>query len=339
MRSMTRRAALGLAVQGLSLSLFPGLSGCAGEEDVVAAADAGQSLPVEVADPSPYTRDTPIDTVANDAAMGSWGRLIFPVERGFMGGTTLGDMNLTWYSAIDPDKTVELANWFHDQAVSGTQVFYDLYTDEEKAEDPDKEDTGLFFFRGEEGAPFAVWSAGGGFAYVAAMHDSFPHALELSKRGLNAFAVIYRPGAQTACEDLSRALSFIFSHADDLGVSLDGYLLGGGSAGARMSAWVASYGTEAFGEEALPQPACVVTQYSGLRDWQPTDPATFSNVGTNDGIANWRTMQARRDQMAAAGIATEFHVYEGLRHGFGLGTGTVAEGWLDQAIAFWGAAR
>ena len=25
----------------------------------------------------------------------------------------------------------------------------------------------------------------------------------------------------------------------------------------------------------------------------------------------------------------------GLPHGFGLGTGTVAEGWIDQAIAFW----
>ena len=35
------------------------------------------------------------------------------------------------------------------------------------------------------------------------------------------------------------------------------------------------------------------------------------------------------------GIPTEFHHYPGLRHGFGLGTGTVAEGWLDQAAAFW----
>ncbi len=31
------------------------------------------------------------------------------------------------------------------------------------------------------------------------MQDSFPHALELSKKGYNAFALIYRPGAQTAC--------------------------------------------------------------------------------------------------------------------------------------------
>lgn len=27
--------------------------------------------------------------------------------------------------------------------------------------------------------------------------------------------------------------------------------------------------------------------------------------------------------------------YEGLLHGFGLGTGTVAEGWIDDAVKFW----
>ena len=42
------------------------------------------------------------------------------------------------------------------------------------------------------------------------MQDSFPHALELSKRGYNAFALIYRPGAQTACEDLARAIQLYF---------------------------------------------------------------------------------------------------------------------------------
>lgn len=47
------------------------------------------------------------------------------------------------------------------------------------------------------------------------MHDSFPHALELSKMGYNAFALIYRPGAQTAYEDLARAIAIIFDHADD----------------------------------------------------------------------------------------------------------------------------
>ena len=57
------------------------------------------------------------------------------------------------------------------------------------------------------------------------MHDSFPHALELSKRGYNAFAVIYRPGWQTAYEDLARALTFIFENAEELGVNTNGYSL------------------------------------------------------------------------------------------------------------------
>ncbi len=59
------------------------------------------------------------------------------------------------------------------------------------------------------------------------------------------------------------------------------------------------------------------------------------SVGDRDGIANWRVMQARLNAMQEAGIDTEFHVYPGLGHGFGLGTGTNAEGWLGDAVAFW----
>ena len=50
-------------------------------------------------------------------------------------------------------------------------------------------------------------------------------------------------------------------------------------------------------------------------------------------------MQARLEALSAAGVPTEFHVYEGLRHGFGLGLDTVAVGWIDDAIAFWKAQR
>ena len=50
-------------------------------------------------------------------------------------------------------------------------------------------------------------------------------------------------------------------------------------------------------------------------------------------------MQARQDALVDQGVPTEFHVYEGLRHGFGLGVDTVAEGWIDDALAFWEAQR
>ena len=131
-----------------------------------------------------------------------------------MSGDTLGELQLTWYNNIDPNETVEIVNTLWQRANAGETVFYDIYTEEEKAEDPDKEDTGLFFFKGDPGAKFAVCNAGGGFAYVGAM-------------------------------------------------------------------------------------------------------------------------QRRIEALDALGISTEFHHYPGLPHGFWLGTGTVAEGWLDEAVQFW----
>ena len=282
-----------------------------------------------------YTADTKIADVQSDPVFGTYGRLIFPVNEGYYSGTTLGELRLTWYNGIDPDKTVEIVNYMKDHAEAGETIFYDIYTAEEQAAEPAKEDTGLFFFKGDPGARFAVCNAGGRFAYVGAMHDSFPHALRLSKLGYNAFALIYRPGAQNACEDLARAISFIFEHAEELEVDTDCYSLWGDSAGGRMAVYLGTYGTAAFGGEDLPKPGTVVMQYTGHSEYSEDDPPTYACVGTSDGIASWRTMQARLDAMAALGIPTEFHAYEGLPHGFGLGTGTVAEGWITDAVAFW----
>ena len=282
-----------------------------------------------------YTVDTLISDVIADPVFGEYGRLIFPVDTGYYSGDTLGSLRLTWYSNIDPDKTVEITNYMKEHAGAGETIFFDMYSEEEKEADPAKEDTGLFFFKGNPGEKFAVCNAGGGFAYVGAMHDSFPHALELSKQGYNAFALIYRPGAQTACEDLARAISFIFEHAEELEVDTDCYSLWGGSAGARMAADLGSYGTAAFGGDELPRPGTVVMQYTGHSEYAESDPPTYVCVGENDGIASWRTMESRLERMSALGIDTEFHKYPGLSHGFGLGTGTVAEGWIEDAIAFW----
>lgn len=246
-----------------------------------------------------YTTDTKIAEVMDDPVFGNYGRLIFPADNGYYGGDTLGDLSLIWYTHIDPEMTVEVANYFREHTQKGNVIFYDIYTDEEKAADPEKEDTGLFFFKGEPGAKFAVCNAGGAFAYVGAMHDSFPHALELSKQGYNAFALIYRPGAQTACEDLARAINFIFAHADELEVDTDCYSLWGGSAGARMAAWLGSYGPAAFGGDDLPRPGTVVMQYTGLSGYSSDDPPPMSAWETATALpagapcsAVWRPCQS-----------------------------------------------
>lgn len=290
-----------------------------------------------VDDNGDYTLETKVTDVMKDPVFDDYGRLIFPADVRIRNDLELQDVEdiLMWYNNINPEKTVEIANYLKDQAEAGEQIFYDIYTEEEKAEDPAKENTGLFFFRGEPQEKFALVNAGGGFAYVAAMHDSFPHALELSKKGYNAFALIYRPGAQTACEDLARAIAFIHEHAEELQVDVTDYSLWGGSAGARMAAWLGSYGTESFGEETYPAPGAVIMQYTGLSEVTGNEPPTYACVGTSDGIASYRTMERRIRQIQEQGTDAQIEVFEGLSHGFGLGEGTVAEGWLDTAVSFW----
>lgn len=282
-----------------------------------------------------YGSDTKIEDVKNDPVFGDYGRLIFPSDR-YYDGTTLGDLRMLWYYRSDPAETVRIADRMREEAASGMQIFYDIYTDAEKSLDPTKEDTGLFFFRGRAGAPFAIVCAGGGWAYVAAMQDSFPQAQELSEEGFNAFAVIYRPGPRTAYEDLARAISFVFSHAEELGVSTDGYSLWGGSAGARMAAALGSYGAAAFGGDDVPGPSAVVMQYTGHSDYNPEgEPPTFACVGDRDHIADADVMRARIDALDRMGVPTEFYVYRDMGHGFGPGIGTAAEGWFDRAVEFW----
>lgn len=282
-----------------------------------------------------YTKNTKINDVVSDPLFEPYGRLIFPVQEGYYRGHTLGDLELTWYTNVDPDKTVEIVNDMRNHVIAGDTIFYNIYTKEEISADARKADTGLFYFQGQPNAKFAICNAGGGFAYVGAIHDSFPHALELSKRGYHAFALIYRPDAQSACEDLARAIQFIFAHAKEWKLDTEGYSLWGGSAGARMAAALGSYGPEVFGGGDLPKPGTIIMQYTGYYAYHEADAPTYACVGTDDAIADWQMMQRRLQGMSALGIPTEFHAYPGLHHGFGLGTGTIAEGWLEDAIQFW----
>ena len=284
-----------------------------------------------------YIENSKVTEVMRDPAFGDYGHLIFPVDIAISEDLELKDVEdiLPWYSEVNPKKTVEIVNYMKERVTDGEQIFYDIYSEEEKEADPAKEDTGLFFFRGDPGAKTAIVNAGGGFMYVAAMHDSFPQALELAKNGYNAFALIYRPGADTACEDLARAIAYLHEHAQELQIDMTDYSLWGGSAGARMAAWLGSYGTAYFGEEEYPAPAAVIMQYTGLSSVTGQEPPTYACVGTSDYIASYESMEQYISRLRRNGTNAEIEVFTGLSHGFGLGEGTVADGWINRAMDFW----
>lgn len=143
------------------------------------------------------------------------------------------------------------------------------------------------------------------------------------------------PADMSIDEELARAIAFLRENADELQIDMTDYSLWGGSAGARMAAWLGAYGTEAFGEDEYPYPAAVIMQYTGLSDVTGNEPPTYACVGTSDGIASYRSMENYISWIQADGTDAEIEVFDGLRHGFGLGEGTVAEGWIDHAVSFW----
>jgi hypothetical protein len=115
--------------------------------------------------------------VINHPAFAGFGQFILPLDRGrYDNATSLENVAtlLPYHSNVDPDAVVNTINALIDAVSSGKTVFYDVYTDQQKQSDPTKESTGLFFFRGEPGAPFAVISPGGGFSYVGSIHEGFP---------------------------------------------------------------------------------------------------------------------------------------------------------------------
>ncbi len=244
---------------------------------------------------------------------------------------------LPFHTHVHAATVVSALNSLIEDAAKGQTVFYRFYDSSETTADPSRANTGLFFYRGKRGAPFAVISPGGGFQYVGSVHEGFPFAQEIRARGYNAFVLKYRTGLgeSAAARDLAAALSWIFRHAGELGVDTRGYLLWGCSAGARMAASIGSHGAGKFGGDNLPKPAAAVLAYTAHADHSRDEPPTMVVVGAEDRISPPASMEKRVEALRALGTPVEYRKYPGLGHGFGPGKGTVAAGWASEAIRFW----
>jgi acetyl esterase/lipase len=171
---------------------------------------------------------------------------------------------------------------------------------------------------------------------IGSLHEGFPHAVELSKKGYNAFVLKYRVGSELrAAEDLSAAVSYIIKRADMFEVSVENYSLWGFSAGARMAGNIALSGTAGFGGVDLPKPCMVVIAYTGQSSFSEDYPPAFITVSEDDPIVNISVADRRVQNLRNAGTEVEYRKYKNAGHGFGLGIGTDADGGIEHAIRFW----
>jgi acetyl esterase/lipase len=281
-----------------------------------------------------------IGDILRQPAFDGYSRLILPWDdRAYdenLPLTAIGSL-LPYHTHVDPETVTNSLNRMIDEASSGKTVFYRFYSDAQIEQQPARKHAGLFFFRGKPGAPFAVICPGGGFSYVGSVHEGFPYAEAINEKGYNAFVLKYRAGqgGTVATEDLAAAVTYILRNAASLGVSTEGYSLWGSSAGSRMAAAIGSHGAAKYGGGEIPRPSTVVMAYTAHSDYTSAEPPTFVVVGEQDGIAPPPSMEKRVEALRASGATVEYHKYNNLGHGFGLGKGTSAEGWVFQAIRFW----
>jgi acetyl esterase/lipase len=314
---------------------------CSGNDAIVANNNTGISgYNGENSDMNGHlTDDNYVGDIVAHPAFKDFGELMLPYDNNTCySDTPLSNVGLLmpYHGHVNPADIVGAINYMIDDVNKGRTIFYDFYTDEQKHFDPGKNYTGLFYLRGNPGAPFGIICPGGGFFYAGSLHEGFPLAQRISSLGFNAFVIRYRiSGERKATKDLAAAITYIFRNADALGVSAKSYSVWGGSAGARMAGNIALSGVSAYGAGDLPKPATAVIAYTGQSSYSPDFSPAFITVAANDGIANVNKVERRVENLRNAGVDVEYRRYEKAGHGFGLGTGTDANGWVDLAVQFW----
>ena len=91
-------------------------------ENIQTGTDAEEEMSV-------FSAESRVEDVARALLFAPYGRLLFPVQSGYMDGDTLGSLRLTWYSHISPARTVAVVNRLAADAAAGHRIFYPIYTE------------------------------------------------------------------------------------------------------------------------------------------------------------------------------------------------------------------
>lgn len=248
-------------------------------------------------------------------------------------------------------------------------IFYPLWSKSDCQKDSGKKNTGILSFLHNDKRKFALICAGGGYGAVASVQEAFPVASKMYAKGYSVFVLQYRTGkhaiAPNPMDDLAHALKFIFNNAEQMNVDITNYALIGFSAGGHL---VASFGTETIGyaKYELPRPGILmlaypvitmgeytdqgtlrellgknsendekIEMYSIEKHITPTYPKTFIWQCDRDQTVPFKNSELLVSELRRNHIDHQYETFPSDAHGWGLGEGTYAQGWLDRAIDFW----
>jgi len=190
--------------------------------------------------------------------------------------------------------------------------------------------------------PAIVFFHGGG--WVGGSPGQFTeHSKHLAKQGMVAIQVEYRlldrksnePPVKCT-EDALDAMRWVRSHADELGIDPQRIATAGGSAGGHLAAYL---GTIDQGKQKVStKPSAMVLfnpvydngpdgwgqkrvqdrfqEFSPAHNISADDPPSIVFLGSEDKLIPVSTAKRFQQEMKAAGVKSELHVYQGQGHGF-----------------------
>lgn len=256
---------------------------------------------------------------------------------------------------------------------AGTQVTYPLYTEEEIAQDTSRDGVELYYFPAEGQAAsnkYALIVGGNAVVVSAEIREGVSTAWNLHEMGYSAFVLRYRigmkAGGNAPLEDVARAVQYITEHAEKFGVQTEDYAIVAYSSGGQIAGL---FGSEKMGYKnyGLPKPGAMLLGYPvnnfleykplyhlfididtvkrkyydlTLSDYiTPDYPPTYHWCGRNDFVLSTMCWSAQgpvlEKTLESSGVPHIYHVYDNAPHAVGAGKGTDAEGWLNEAVAFW----
>ncbi len=268
---------------------------------------------------------------------------------------------------------VETLNMAIENGNKGIQVTWQLYSEEEIAENPALGMAQLFYFPAEQpNAKYVLTIGGNADITTGELGEAVTSAAYFHKKGYTVFALRYRTfldaGDDASMRDALQALKFIDDHAEQFSVQREDYALLGFSSGGHIAGILASdnekYGYRQLGVSA---PAAVLLAYpvndffeakpaySVLMDpgvleqrfyWlrisdviTPDYPPTYFWCGRSDKILallDWnRQSPVLEKALVQKGVPHKGVYYNNAEHAVGVAHGTDAEGWMDDALAFW----
>lgn len=238
-----------------------------------------------------------------------------------------------------------------------------VYSESEVRSDSSKVGVQVLEYRNRGSNKVAIIIPGGGYSNVCSFSEGWPIAQELFERGYNCFVLYYRvfPNAYmpNPIEDVARLVKRIKENYSDL--DLNGYLMLGFSAGGHLAGiWATKQGYYRYG---LPKPKYIALAYPVIdlslnkgvsrqnclhKDCSGEDlirysvftnidkdyPVTYLWQGKRDQCISFDNSVVMDKVLKENDVKHKYVVYDDTCHGFGVGVGTCAEGWIDKMIKY-----